>query len=245
VATASRHHPPRSRDSVAAEQVIAHVRGLIERGTLRPGDRLASERELARQVGVSRPSVRAGLRSLAAMGVLQTRRGAGTFISEGPPALLSEPLGLLAALHGLSLDGLWEVRRVLETGTAALAAERATGEQTMTMSDEIAGMYASMHDPRAFLEHDMRFHRTIAAAADNPMLGALVQMVASMFFEQRAATIDVARNLRETADQHRRIYQAIRGRDPEAARAAMDEHLRSAQSAKAEETTAAVRAQAR
>jgi GntR family transcriptional repressor for pyruvate dehydrogenase complex len=108
----------------------------------------------------------------------------------------------------------------------------------MTMSDEIAGMYASMHDPRAFLDHDMRFHRAVAAAADNPMLGALVQMVASMFFEQRQATIAKARNLRETADQHRRIYQAIRTRDPEAARAAMDEHLRSAQAAKALEAAA-------
>ena len=235
MAIASGHHPPRSLDSVAAEQVIAHVRGLIEEGTLRPGDRLASERELARQIGVSRPTVRAGLRSLAAMGVLQTRRGAGTFISDGPPTLMSEPLGLMAALHGLSLDGLWEVRRVLETGTAALAAERATGEQTMTMSDEIAGMYASMHDPRAFLDHDMRFHRTVAAAADNPMLGALVQMVASMFFEQRQASIGKARNLRESADQHRKIYQAIRTRDRDAARAAMDEHLRSAQAAKAAE----------
>jgi len=233
MATSSTDLRHATRDSIAAELVIAHVRGLIEQGTLRPGDRLASERELARQIGVSRPSVRAGLRSLAAMGILRTRRGAGTFISDGPPTLMSEPLGFLAALHGLSLDGLWEVRRVLETGTAALAAERATGEQTMTMSDEIAGMYASMHDPRAFLEHDMRFHRAVAAAADNPMLGALVQMVASMFFEQRQATIEKARNLRESADQHRKVYQAIRTRDREAARAAMDEHLRSAQAAKA------------
>src|SRR5688500_1585169 len=133
----------RSRDSVAAERVITHVRGLIEQGTLRPGDRLASERELARQVGLSRPTVRAGLRSLAAMGVVQTRQGAGTFITDGPPSLVSEPLGLLAALHGLSRDGIYEARRILEVGTAALAAERASPEQMATMSDEITGMYAA------------------------------------------------------------------------------------------------------
>jgi GntR family transcriptional repressor for pyruvate dehydrogenase complex len=224
------------RDSVAAEQVIAHVRDLIERGVLRPGDRVASERQLARDVGVSRPSVRAGLRSLAAMGVVQTRQGAGTFITDGPPALVSEALGLFATLHGIGADRLFEARRVLEVGTAALSAERATGEQTMAMSDEITGMYASLDDPQTFLLHDVRFHRAVALGANNAVLGALIEMVASLHYEQRRVTVERARHqLRETADMHRRIYQAIRQRDPEAARAAMDEHLRLAQAAQASE----------
>ena len=86
-------------EGVTAEIVVRHVRALIERGELKPGDRLPPERELAVQLGVSRPSVRAGLRSLAAIGVLQTRHGAGTFITDGPPTLGSEPLSFLAALH--------------------------------------------------------------------------------------------------------------------------------------------------
>jgi GntR family transcriptional regulator, transcriptional repressor for pyruvate dehydrogenase complex len=225
-----------ARDSVAVEQVIAHVRGLIERGALRPGDRLASERQLALDVGVSRPSVRAGLRSLAAMGVVQTRHGAGTFITDGPPALVSEALGLLAALHGIGFGRLFEARRVMEVGTAALSAERATGDQVAAMSDEITGMYASLDDPQAFLVHDVRFHRAVALGANNPVLGALIEMVASLHYEQRRVTVERAReSLRETADMHRRIYQAIRARDPEAARAAMDEHLRLAQAAQASE----------
>jgi GntR family transcriptional regulator, transcriptional repressor for pyruvate dehydrogenase complex len=227
---------PLAPSSVAAELVIEHVRALIRQGTLRPGDRLASERELALRVGISRPSVRAGLRSLAAMGVLHTRQGAGTFVTDGPPALISEPLGLLAALHGLSRDGLFEARRVLEVGTAALAAERATGEQIAAMSDEITGMYAALEDPQAFLVHDVLFHRAVAAGANNPVLGALIEMVASLHYEQRQATIERARSqLRESADMHRRIYQAVRARDPEAARATMDEHLRRARAAQASE----------
>ena len=228
--------PAGARDSVTVEQVIAHVRGLIERGALRPGDRLASERQLALDVGVSRPSVRAGLRSLAAMGVVQTRHGAGTFITDGPPALVSEALGLLAAVHGIGFDRLFEARRVLEVGTAALSAERSTGEQLAAMSDEITGMYASLDDPQAFLRHDVRFHRAVALGANNAVLGALIEMVASLHYEQRRVTVERARNqLRESADMHRRIYQAIRARDPEAARAAMDEHLRLAQAAQASE----------
>jgi len=224
-----------ARDPVAAEQVIAHLRGLIERRKLRPGDRLASERELALQVGVSRPSVRAGLRSLAAMGVVQTRQGAGTFITDGPPTLVSEPLRLIASLHGLHLGGLWEARRVMEAGTASLAAERATPEQIATLSDEVTGMYSALQEPQRFLDHDLRFHRAVAAAAQNPMLGAIIEAVAALFFEERRVTIEKARNLRESADAHRKIYQAIRARDTDGARAAMDEHIRLAAAALATE----------
>ncbi len=226
---------PRARDSVATEQVIGHVRSLIEEGVLRPGDRLASERELALQIRVSRTSVRAGLRSLAAMGVVQTRQGAGTFITDGPPTLVSEPLRLVASLHRLGLSGLFEVRRVLEAGTAALAAERASPEQVATLSDEVTGMYAALHDPQLFLDYDLRFHRAVAAAANNPMLGAIIEAVAALFFEQRRATIERAHNLRESADMHRKIYQAIRAKDAEAARAAMNEHVRQAQIAQAKD----------
>jgi GntR family transcriptional repressor for pyruvate dehydrogenase complex len=221
------------REVVATEQVVAHVVSLIERKLVRPGNRLASERELAVQIGVSRTSVRAGLRSLQAMGVVRTRQGAGTFITSGPPTLVSEPLRLVASLHGLSLSGLFEVRRVLEAGTASLAAERATPDQIATISDEVTGMYAALHDPQLFLDYDLRFHRAVAAAANNPMLGAIIEAVAALFFEERRATIERAHNLKESADMHRKIYQAIRARDREAARAAMDEHVRLAQLAQA------------
>jgi GntR family transcriptional repressor for pyruvate dehydrogenase complex len=223
----------RPRNSVATEDVVAHVVGLIERGVLRPGDRLASERELAGQIGVSRTSVRAGLRSLAALGLVQTRQGAGTFITAGPPTLMGEPLRLVASLHGLGLSGLFEVRRVLEAGTAALAAERGTPEQIATLSDEVTGMYSALQDPQMFLDYDLRFHRAVAAAANNPMLGAIIEAVAALFFEQRRATIERAHNLKESADMHRKIYQAIRARDREAARAAMEEHVLLAQLAQA------------
>ena len=72
----------------ARERVENHVRRLIETGDLHPGDRLPAERELARALGVSRPTVRSGLKALAAMGVVRSRRGAGTFIADGPPDLI-------------------------------------------------------------------------------------------------------------------------------------------------------------
>ena len=222
-------------EGVAAELVVNHVRDLIERGELGPGDRLPAERELALQVGVSRPSVRAGLRALAAMGVVRSRHGAGTFIRGGPPTLGSEPLSLLAALHGFTRDEMFEARRVLEVGVAGLAAERATGDQLASISEEITGMYASMDDPQAFLVHDIRFHRAVATAAANPILASLVEMVSEIFYEQRRKTAALARDLKEAADLHRAIYHALRNHDVDRARRAMDAHLSLARDRQASE----------
>jgi DNA-binding transcriptional regulator YhcF (GntR family) len=135
----------------STDQVVAFVRDLIVRGRLRPGDRLPGERELATQIGVSRPSVRAGLHALAAMGVVRSRHGSGTYIPDGPPALGSEPLSFLAALHGFTRDEMYEARRILEVEAAGLAAERATSEHLATLAEEVAGMFANRDNPQLFL----------------------------------------------------------------------------------------------
>jgi GntR family transcriptional regulator, transcriptional repressor for pyruvate dehydrogenase complex len=209
----------------AAGLVVRFVRGQIERGLLKPGDRLPAERELARRIGVSRPSVRSGLRSLAAIGVVQTRHGSGTYITDGPPALDSAPLGMLAALHGFRPEQMFEARRVLETGVAGLAAERATPEQVAAMADEVAGMFASLDDPQQFILHDVRFHRAVARGSGNPILASLVEMVSSLYFEQRRRTVRPPEQLRDIAMTHRNIYHAVRARDVERARREMSQHL--------------------
>jgi GntR family transcriptional repressor for pyruvate dehydrogenase complex len=224
------------RTDDSTNQVIEHVRGLIERGELRPGDRLPAERELATQIGVSRPTVRAGLRALSAMGVVRTRHGAGTFIPE-LPMLGSDPLSFLAALHGFTREEMYEARRVLEVGAAGLASERATPDQLASMSEEVANLFATMNDPQAFLVHDIQFHRIVAAASGNPIVASLVEMIAALYYDRRRKTAARAtgRNLRDAAELHRRIYQAIRSKDAERARAAMNEHLQSSSAYQAEE----------
>lgn len=222
------------------ERVLRHIRRLIQRRRLRPGDRLPTERELAREMGVSRPTVRAGLRSLAAMGLLQARRGAGTFIPEAP-TLDSEPLSLLAALHDFSVDEIFEARSVLEVSAVGLSAQRATPDQTAGMAELLAGMFAALDDPQAFLVQDVRFHRAVAAGSNNSVLAALVEMVSALLYERRRTTVERARDLRESAEMHRRIYECIRRRDSAAARAAMADHLRLALAGWAAEDARAAR----
>src|SRR5215813_1549777 len=222
---------PPVRSGQSTEQVVARVYELIKREDLKPGDRLPPERELSKQLGISRPSLRSGLSSLISMGVLQSRQGAGTFLVDGPPALDSEPLRLLAELHGFSYDHMFETRSVLEVGAAGLAAERATGDQLATMAEEIAEMFAALKDPQQFLVHDMAFHRAVAAASGNPTLATLVEMVSAILYERRRQTIDRAHDFNEALELHRRVYRAIRSRNPEEAREAMREHIIRAQRA--------------
>ena len=212
---------------MSEQVVVAHIRDLIEKGLVRPGDKLPAERDLAVQIGVSRPTVRVGLRALAAMGIVQSRHGSGTYIPDGPPALGSQSLSLLAALHGFTREEMYDARRVLEVGAAGMAAEHATPDQLATIADEVTNLFATLDDPLVFLVHDIRFHRAVADASGNPIIAALVEMVSALYYDRRRETAEQAsdRDLREAAELHRRIYQAIRGRNSEAARNAMNEHL--------------------
>src|SRR5258705_2294096 len=225
------------RRGTTFDEVVAQLREMIHRGELRPGDRLPPERDLAKLLGVSRPTLRDGIRSLAAVGVLQARRGAGTFVvkSEGSPALDSNPLRLMASLHGFTPAEMFEARKSLEMAIAGLAAERATGDQLASMSEEIAEMFASLDDPEQFLVHDMRFHQTVAAASGNRILTSLMNMVATILFDVRSKTVKRAKDLKESAEMHRHVYRAIRQRSPEAARNAMRDHLMLAQKAQESE----------
>ena len=212
-------------DRVATDLVTRFVRGKIIRGEIHRGERLPPERELVREIGVSRTTVRAGLQLLAAKGVLVIRHGAGTFVADGPPVLDSEPLRFLAALHGFSRAEMFEARRTLEVGVAGMAAERATGDHLAAIADEVTNMFASLHDPQTFLIHDIRFHRKVAAASGNPILGSLVEMVSAVFYERRRRTANRARELRPAGEIHRQIYQAIRDHDRARAQTLMYEHL--------------------
>jgi len=214
-------------DTAAGAQLVEFVRHEIEAGRLGPGDRLPPERELAQKMGISRPTLRSGLRTLQAMGIIHSRRGAGTFIVEGPPQLGKAPLQFLAALHGFTLDQMYETRRMLEVGAAALAAERASGEQLAAMADEVTGMYASLEEPKAFLHHDLGFHRAVAAGSGNPIIATIIGTLTEIIWETGRLNMH-GLTLRDSAATHRRIYEAVKSRNPDHARREMTEQLEKA-----------------
>jgi GntR family transcriptional regulator, transcriptional repressor for pyruvate dehydrogenase complex len=232
----SKENPSESAaHSQLTQQVVEHVRGLIDRGELKPGDRLPPERELARTLKISRSTLRSGIGFLSAMGVLKSRHGAGTFVSTGPAALDSSSLSVLGSLHHFLPWQMFEARLVVESSIAALAAERATDEQIAELSEEVTEMYAALDDPQQYLVHDVRFHRTIARASGNPILGALMETIASNLYDNRRLTVDNSLDLKESAGMHREIYRAIRSHNPPAARKAMEDHLNLARMSQASE----------
>jgi GntR family transcriptional repressor for pyruvate dehydrogenase complex len=216
-------------------QVVDHVRNLVKNGTLKPGHQLPPERELARELKISRASLRAGIGFLSAMGVLKSRHGAGTFLSDGPPALDSNSLAVLGALHGFLPWQMFEARLVLEANVAELAAERATDDHISELAEEVAEMFSAVNDPQEYLIHDIRFHRTIARAAGNPILGALMETISAHLYGNRRLTVANSLDIKESAEMHRVIYRAIRSHNPLAARKAMVEHLNLARMAQAAE----------
>ena len=215
------------KNGTTAEEVVVRLRDMIHNGELSSGDRLPPERDLAKLLGVSRPTLRAGIRSLSTVGILQSKQGAGTFVAtaDESPTLDTSALRMLSALHGFTTDEMFEARLALEMSIAGLAAERASSEQMTLLAEEITGMYASLAEPEQYLVHDMQFHQTIAAASNNRILTSLMNMVATILFDTRSKTVKRARDLKQSAEQHHNIYRAMRERDPESASRAMHDHL--------------------
>jgi GntR family transcriptional repressor for pyruvate dehydrogenase complex len=212
-------------------QVVNHVRAMIESGTLKPGDQIPPERDFARKLKISRATLRAGIGYLAALGVMKIRHGVGTFVADGPPDFGQASLSFIGALHGFQSWQMFEARILLETGLAALAAERSKEEHHSALAEEVAEMFASVDSPPEYLVHDVLFHRIIAQASGNPILAAIMETVTSSMYDRRRKTVERATDLRESAEMHRQIYRAIRARSPLEARKLMEEHLRQAQAA--------------
>lgn len=221
------HNP----DTDRTMQVVNHIRSLMENGALQPGDKIPPEREFARDLKISRASLRTGIGYLAAMGVMKVRHGVGTFVADGPPEFGKASLSLMGALHGFQSWQMFEARLILESHLAALAAERGREEHYTALAEEVAEMFAAMENPMEYLIHDVIFHRVIAQASGNPILAVLMETITSALYDNRRKTVEHARDLRESAEMHREIYRAIRARKPLEARKLMEEHLRAAQTA--------------
>jgi GntR family transcriptional repressor for pyruvate dehydrogenase complex len=211
--------------------VVNHIRALLEKGVLKPGDRIPPEREFARTLKISRASLRTGIGYLVAMGVLKVRHGVGTFINDGPAEFSKASLGLMSALYGFQFWQMFEARLIIESSLAALAAERGKEEHHAALAEQVAEMFASTDNPVEFLVHDVLFHRIIAQASCNPILAAIIETITTAMYEKRRKTVERTSNLRTMAEMHRTIFRVIRSHDSVEARKLMENHLRLAESA--------------
>ena len=208
------------------EQIVQQIEESILKGTLKTGDQLPAERELAQQFGVSRTAVREAIKALGEKGLVEAYSGKGTFITNGTSQAIRQSLDLMIKLGRASgANHLAEVRSILEPEIAALAAARAEQQHLDSMREAVATMDASLQDPGPFIEADLDFHLALAEAAANPLILSLLDSIVGLLREQRIRIFDVDGGPQRGQSHHKRILEAIEQRDPEKARDEMRAHM--------------------
>jgi GntR family transcriptional repressor for pyruvate dehydrogenase complex len=213
-----------TRDALP-DQIAGRLIDLITERQLKAGDRLPPERELAASMGVSRSSLREALRALAMLGVAEMRHGDGTYLTSLDPEALMKPVGLVLALSDSGLEELFEARKLVEPGLAALAAARIDDEAAAELVRCAESTPDALHEPEAFMWADIELHALIARAASNAVLSRLLESIAGMGLASRRRTGRLAAVRKQSARDHREIAAAIAAHDADAAYAAMLRHL--------------------
>jgi GntR family transcriptional regulator, transcriptional repressor for pyruvate dehydrogenase complex len=213
------------------EDAIERIKGMIVAGELRPGDRLPIEPELAAHLGLSRNSLREATRALVALNILESRQGAGTFVTSLEPGLLFRSVNFVLSLQSKdsSLEFL-EVRRLLETEAAGRAATRVSDADVARMRElnaqvrEIAAQ--PEFDTAAFLRVDEELHQLFAERSGNAALAAMVGLVGGRTGHARVIRVVVNPGTAEQAvAEHDAVIDALALHDPERARVRMASHI--------------------
>jgi GntR family transcriptional repressor for pyruvate dehydrogenase complex len=211
--------------STLPEEIANRLLELIRSQELRPGDKLPAERNLAALMQVSRPVLREALRALAIMKVVEIRQGAGTYITALEPQQLVSHLDFVFSKDTVALAQVIETRRVVELGNVRLAATRIGPDGLARLDGLLAQLREALDDADRFSTLDIAFHDLISTAAGNFLLAQFMSIINTLGKVSRERT-GASRAVREHAlRDHRRVVAALRAGDPDAAAAAMGEHL--------------------
>ena len=213
-----------------ARGVVAYISESIRAGAIKPGDKLPTESEIMRILGISRTVVREAISHMQAAGMVETRHGIGTFVLQPAPAQsLGVDPGAVVTMRDVL--AILELRISLETEAAGLAASRRTGAQLDTLRRALDSFQASARNGADTVAADMEFHLAIAQACDNRYFhDILSQLGANIIPRSRIDSAKLAQDapgayLERVTREHEDIFSAIARRDPESARAAMRTHL--------------------
>jgi DNA-binding FadR family transcriptional regulator len=213
------------------DDVVNGIKRMILSGELQPGERLPVEKELAETLGVSRGSLREGVRALSILGVLNTRQGDGTYVTALDLSRLLAPMGFVVDLQGEGQTRhIHAIRRLMECEAARLAAalitEDALAEAAKLLDEARTILDTRPDEHERIIEIDIAFHRIIAEHTGNPILAGMIEALAS-----RTVRARLWRSLRQesadrrTHEEHMAILRALRSREPDVARIRMANHL--------------------
>ncbi|MCK2001458.1 FadR family transcriptional regulator [[Brevibacterium] frigoritolerans] len=205
---------------------------MIRSGSLKPGEQLDSIQQLAENFQVGRPAIREALSALSSMGLIEIKQGEGTFVKTFDPAIMNHPLSAALLMDQDNIKHLLEVRKILESGTAEVAAKKRTEENLNELKDMLSNMDKVSDDEELSDKADISFHVAVANASQNELLITLMNHVSELMTEKmrdirRVALYSEEMTLKQLYQQHVRIYDAIVAQDEDEARSAMLFHLQS------------------
>lgn len=214
-----------------AEVVASDLETRILEGSLKPGDRLPPERELAAQLGVSRPPLREAIQKLAAKGLVVTRHGVGTIVTDRLEATFADSWQEMLKAHPTLQSDMLEFRHILEGHAAFLAAERATDadiERLDAIYEALDSTY-NIDDLKTNIDNDVAFHQAIAEITHNAMIGHLTASLLRVIHSHVSGNLIYfhahPQQWKRIRAQHRAIWESIRAHDAEAALRAARTHI--------------------
>ncbi|MDA7946919.1 MAG: FadR family transcriptional regulator [Hyphomicrobiaceae bacterium] len=217
------------RNEKVADAVIRHIEDLIVEGVLRPGDRLPAERELAKRLDVSRPSLREAIKALEERGLLKTRRGGGTFVGNVIGSVFADEFIQLFLSNDRAITDYIEFRREIDILAAGHAAIRATDadKEILSRIQNLLRKAMETKDEQAIIRCDTDFHIAVVAAAHNVVLlhamRSIYEQMVPIFYRRLPHQPDTVLT-DEILAQHGAILQAILDGDSDAARHAAGTH---------------------
>ncbi len=207
------------------EEIIDRLVSLISNGTLKPGDKLPAERNLMKQLGVGRSSLREAVGALSLMGVITVRPGSGAYVTVSPGEFLAKPLGWGIPMAQGRVPELIEARRALEQTIVALAAERASEADIAEIKEHLLQMNENRRKRRKFIKADMAFHGALAKASHNDVLVSLFLQIRNLMRSFTEKVLLVPGAYDSVMSGHGEIFAAIEAGNAEGARSALDRHL--------------------
>ncbi len=207
------------------DQIAERILQMIRDKQLHRGDKLPPERELATTMEVGRPALREALRGLSLMNIIEIRQGAGAYVTELDTAQLVEHLDFVFSIDDFAILDLFDARKIVEVGIIELAAPKVTDDDIVKLEACLTHSAQAGHDAEAFLHADMDLHRLIAQIAGNPIMLRFMESIHQMGLVSRRRTGRIEGVVEQSSADHRRIVEALKARDPHAAREAMLHHL--------------------
>lgn len=207
------------------EEIVSKIKGMIEEGRLRSGDQLPTERELSEAFRVSRSSVREALRALESQGLLASRQGNGTFVTQQPSELIVADLASAILNEKDYKAELFEMRRLIEPQLAFLAAERATPDDIAEMERLLENQEDCISRGEPGADLDRTFHDLLADATKNTILIRTMETIMESLAESRDKYLQTEGRPEISLAGHREILSAVRAGDRELAARIMREHL--------------------